>query len=96
MHGQGKRTDLKKVVRERADTERCKSHDSFDAIFWHNIERFIDELFKNFDFSAAPPDRLNRHWILHGRDASRGSQADSLRLFQAVDTISMLSDDRAV
>lgn len=96
MRGHGNRTDLRIVVCERAGTEQRKSRDSFDAILWCNIKGFIDELFKKSDFSTAPPDRLNRHWVLHGRDASRWSQADSLRLFQAVDTISTLIDDRAV
>jgi hypothetical protein len=96
MRGKGNRTDLRVVVCERAEAEQCKSPESINAILWRNVHSFVDELFKRSDFSGAPPGRLNRHWILHGRDASSWSQADCLRLFQAVDTISTLSDDVAV
>lgn len=96
MRNEGKRTDVRAVARERAEAEQHRSPESIDAILWHNIHRFVDELFKRSDFSAARPLRLNRHWILHGRDAPAWSQADCLRLFQAVDTISILNDDGAV
>jgi hypothetical protein len=96
MHGEGNRTDLRAVVRERVETEQHKSPESIDIILWHNVHRFVDELFKRSDFSSARPRRLNRHWILHGRDAPTWNQADCLRLLQAVDTISMLRDDGAV
>lgn len=96
MGGEGNRTDLRAVVRERAEAEQHKSPESINTILWNNVHRFVDELFKQFDFSGARPSRLNRHWILHGRDVPTWSQADCLRLLQAVDTISLLSDDGAV
>lgn len=96
MRAEGNNTRVRPVVCERAEAEQRESPESINAILWRNVSRFVDELFKHSDFSGMPPGRLNRHWILHGRDASSWSQADCLRLLQAVDTISVLVDDVAV
>jgi hypothetical protein len=96
MHAKGNKTNVREIVCKRAEAEQRKSPELINTILWRNVSCFVDELFKKSDFSGMPPGRLNRHWILHGRDASCWSQADCLRLFQAVDTISVLSDDVAV
>jgi len=49
---------------------------------------FIDNLFAGSPFDGPHPGRLNRHWILHGRDHTQWTQADALRLFNLLDTIS--------
>jgi hypothetical protein len=93
MVGHGNRTDLRSVVRQRAEAAQSQLPESITTILWRSVHRFVDQLFARSDFSGTPPARLNRHWILHGRDSSRWNQADCLRLFLAVDTISTLSDD---
>lgn len=55
---------------------------------WWSIEIFIKLLFSPAPFDGARPQMINRHWILHGRDSTKWAQADSLRLFQALDTLS--------
>ncbi|WP_337288437.1 hypothetical protein [Candidatus Methylomirabilis sp.] len=96
VHGEGKRTKLRAVMRKRAEAEQKKPPDSIDRILWDNVSRFVDKLFKQSDSAAAPPCRLNRHWILHGRDVPTWGQADCLRLLQAVDTISVVTDGSTV
>lgn len=97
MRAEGNNIRVPAVVSVRAEAKQRESPESIDAILWRNVSRFVDELFKQSNFAGMPPGRLNRHWILHGRDdASSWSQADCLRLFQAVDTISVLVDDVAV
>lgn len=55
---------------------------------WRSMDAFIKALFQHSDFSNSPtPERLNRHWILHGRDVPDWDASDCLRLFQAIDTV---------
>jgi hypothetical protein len=93
MRGESNRINLRAFVQARARAELQRLPGSIHAILWRNVHRFVEELFKRSDFSGDRPSGLNRHWILHGRDAPTWSQADSLRLFQAVDTLSSLVDD---
>lgn len=90
MNNQGRSTEIKRVVKERVYRVEQEFPASFTLIVWRTVQRFIDELFKYSSFEGPHPGGLNRHWILHGRDAATWTQADSLRLFQAVDTISAL------
>jgi len=62
----------------------------FRAALWASIQAFVDAIFETRDFSGPRPALLNRHWILHGRDESTWSEADCLRLFQAIDTVSYI------
>ena len=91
MRSEGNSTGLRAVVRERAKAEQHRFPESVHAILWHNVHGFVDELFKRSDFSGPRPSRLNRHSILHGRDVPTWTQADCLRLFQAVHTLSSLN-----
>jgi len=63
------------------------SSDSIEKAIWSSIHRFVLHLFDSKSFSGTRPTRINRHWILHGRDDPSWSRADCLRLFQAADTI---------
>lgn len=56
---------------------------------WVSIQAFVHEVFRSHDFAADTPLRVNRHWVLHGRDAPRWNRADCLRLFQALDTLAV-------
>jgi hypothetical protein len=87
MLEQGNRIDLKKTIKNRVDELERSFSGSLTLIVWKNINRFFEELYKGSDFDGPRPWGLNRHWILHGRDTTQWIQADSIRLFQALDTI---------
>ena len=53
-----------------------------------SVEEFVKVVFANHPFDGSRPDRLNRHWILHGRDETNWNKSDCLRLFQAICTVS--------
>jgi hypothetical protein len=48
---------------------------------------FLQMLFAPKPFDQKPPDRINRHWVLHGRDDCNWSQADVFRLLNALETL---------
>lgn len=49
-------------------------------------------VFKSYDFTGgAPPSKLNRHGVLHGRIADYASQVNSLRAFLLVDVMVQVS-----
>lgn len=54
---------------------------------WVAAEAFLLAVFKSHRFDAPPPVHINRHWILHGRDVPTWHAADSLRLFQGIESI---------
>ncbi len=62
--------------------------DSFTNHFWRSVKAFVDEVF--VPATKSKPRTLNRHWILHGRGVSDGSQIDCLRLLQAIRTLQRL------
>lgn len=63
--------------------------DSFRHAIWSSVVAFVSHLFTGHSFTNECPPRINRHWILHGRDSPSWTKADCLRLFQAADTISI-------
>jgi hypothetical protein len=62
--------------------------DSFADHFWKSMKAFLDRVFDGV--GKSKPLTLNRHWILHGRGISDGTQVDSLRLLQAIRTFARL------
>jgi len=61
---------------------------SMTRAIYVSVEEFIKAVFESgHSFAGGRPHRLNRHWILHGRDEAAWNRADGLRLFQAIDTI---------
>ena len=64
----------------------------FRQSLWASVDSFVAQVFQTWDFSQPPPGSINRHWILHGRAVPDWTQADSLRLFQAIDTLSQIAD----
>jgi hypothetical protein len=78
--------DPKRIARERASGARP----GLIQLGWISVESFASEIFRSQDFGAERPLHLNRHWVLHGRDKPSWSRADCLRLFQALDTVSVL------
>ena len=87
--GRLKQTQLTKFFNERIQEA---GRDRMEAAMWKSVAAFIKELFAYYDFSGDAPARINRHWILHGRTIPSGTEADSLRLFQAIHTVSVIYD----
>lgn len=54
---------------------------------WASVDAFVENVFGRAPFSGVRPGTLNRHWILHGRDAGPWNRPDCLRLYQAIHTI---------
>lgn len=53
-------------------------------LVWVSFYNFIKELYDKSAFDESEPDRINRHWILHGRTDKQVGEADCLRLFNAI------------
>jgi hypothetical protein len=62
----------------------------FLAEIWLGMVVFLEELFKTSDFTTEAPAFINRHWILHGRDAAEWKEADAIRLLNALSTLDWL------
>ncbi len=51
----------------------------------YNIEGFINSLTENKNFKEdSEPDRVNRHWLLHGRSTKDIKMADCIKLINAL------------
>lgn len=88
LAGQLGSTDTKR----HSSTARKEVDEGMSRLLWISVEAFTLELFQNHHFAKAPPSRLNRNWVLHGRDSGSAGRADCLRLFQALDTVSFFAD----
>jgi hypothetical protein len=66
--------------------------DMLSRALWESIYKFVTHLFESSsdDFGGPRPVRLNRHWILHGRDVPDWQQPDALRLFYFLSTLDLL------
>lgn len=84
MGDQGDCTAVRSAFRSRASEE---DPDSIIGWLWDAAAAFIDELFARASFSGDRPQVINRHWVLHGRDAPDWTRADCLRLMQAIGVI---------
>lgn len=73
--------------RQLASDELAAADRNLERILWASVDGFTMRLYGSSDFAGDPPPVLNRHWILHGRDEPRWSQADCLRLLQALQTL---------
>ena len=87
--GRLKQSQLAKFFNERIQEA---GEDRMQAVMWKSIGAFVRQLFAYSDFSGDVPARINRHWILHGKVVPAGKEADSLRLFQAIHTVSVFYD----
>ena len=79
MHGSERKAFFHRKIAD------CDS-DLLSLALWESMDIFVSHLFASAPFGGTRPPRLNRHWILHGRDAPDWRQADALRLFQALST----------
>lgn len=70
--------------------EKIEEGGDLGGTVWDSMRIFFDNLYQNSDFAGARPSSLNRHWILHGRDEPDWRQADALRLFHTLFTLSSI------
>jgi hypothetical protein len=63
-----------------------------DEHIWRSVKAFVVTVFQSG--VKSEPLVINRHWILHGRSAPNGTQADCLRLLQAVHTFASMVEDK--
>jgi len=61
---------------------------------WISYNRFIRNLYEKSDFSACEPEKVNRHWLLHGRSEYEINELDCIRLFNAVASLCMIVNKR--
>lgn len=66
------------------------STSSVDRIVLVSVDAFVQNLFAYQPFRSSPPASINRHWILHGRSPGGWTQADALRLFQALSSLAAI------
>lgn len=69
--------------------KKLKRGEKLHGLFEVSVRYFMGKLMKTHKFGDSRPEKLNRNWILHGRDETTWTQADCLRLFQALHTITM-------
>jgi hypothetical protein len=60
---------------------------SYDRVLWASLTGFAGVVFAPHHFEKIPPERLNRHWVMHGRADPNGQRVACLRLLQALDTL---------
>ena len=88
--------DLCKPVtnpKSSARNKRLKTEGGMRRLIWISIQSFLEPIFGTASFSESCPIKLNRHWVLHGRDTKAwGLRRESVRLFHALDTISTTVD----
>jgi len=83
----GDKPRLTNPVKSIPDILKSQKDGSMLKAAWISVAGFVHGIFKSHSFEADAPDRLNRHWILHGRDEPNWSKIDALRVMQGVDTI---------
>ena len=81
------RVSSKRQLQRVLNDELAKSTWSYGRVAWASLAGFVGVVFGSHQFSKTPPARLNRHWVMHGRDEPRWQRVDCLRLFQALDTL---------
>lgn len=81
-----KKVKLKKICASKA----AEATSGVPQWMWRTLELFVEQLFQKAPFDENRPAFINRHWILHGRDAATWTVADSLRLFNALQTVDSL------
>ena len=80
------KVDVKQICARRVGEAKGFVH----VAMWRSLRFFCEELFRRAPFDRGRPSLINRHWILHGRDAATWTAADSLRLFNALQTVDSL------
>lgn len=83
-----KRFDSLVKVRRASTDARMAHRPGIRRLIRASIDGFSRTVFAASDFAANAPERINRHWTMHGRSRPDWTRADCLRLFQAIHTLS--------
>jgi hypothetical protein len=62
-----------------------------DQSTWLSISAIIEQLYEPSDFTKSVPDKLNRHWVLHGRQTPMEAKLNSLKLFNFLGSLDLVS-----
>jgi hypothetical protein len=83
--------DRNASVRTTAVEFRKAAERAVRILCWASIQGFAHVVYGSREFSEDPPPLVNRHWVQHGRAIPPSPQADCLRLLQALETLSLVS-----
>ncbi len=75
-----------RICQYHAD-EAARKKQKIKSLCWLSMGEFVRVLFEKSKFDEVEPNKLNRHWLIHGRSSKIGEQADCLRLFNAISTL---------
>ena len=81
-----RKTDLFKLF-EKIELHKADDLRAMPAI--SNLT-FLQMLFEPHPFDQAAPERINRHWVMHGRADCDWTPADAFRLINALETLHWL------
>ena len=73
-------------TKEKAESEHSIR---LDKSTWQSISTIIDELYEKSDFTGVAPEKINRHWVLHGRHAPSEAKIEALKLFNLLGAMSL-------
>lgn len=74
--------------------EEISKDNIIESLCWQSMYEYSKILFEQSDFSQDEPDKVNRHWIIHGRTSKLGENVDCLRLFNALSTMTNIKDSQ--
>lgn len=79
------KTDIRMMRICRFNMDSTESNKKIiNHLIWVSFFNFISTLYEKSNFDQDEPAKINRHWILHGRTDTDWTDADALRLFSAV------------
>jgi hypothetical protein len=72
--------------RRHSRTLLASKNEGVGRLVLTSVTGFVDAVYASMSFAASHPERLNRHWVLHGRSGN-WTDIDALRLFHALDSV---------
>jgi hypothetical protein len=81
------RASSKRQLQSIMNDQLAKSTGAYERVAWASLAGFVGLVYGSHHFAKAPPQGINRHWVMHGRAEPRWQRVDCLRLLQALDTL---------
>lgn len=81
---------MMKVCKYHADEEAARGK-TIKRLCWESMYEYIKMLFEKSHFDQIEPNKVNRHWVLHGRTSRIGEKNDCLRLINALSTLALIA-----
>jgi hypothetical protein len=88
-----RRSHRKVNLRSAAVEFRKSAEYASREVSWSSLVGFTDVVYGDHKFGEAPPPRVNRHVVQHGRAMPPRPRVDCLRLLQALETLSLVADE---